>query len=73
MKLFKLDNKMLVFIIIGLSLIFMAVYTYYYVSVNTSAIILIALLVYFPYFLIKTMGNVDFKSGNPPFFKGVLQ
>ena len=53
---------MLVFIIIGLSLIFMAVYTYYYVSVNTSAIILIALLVYFPYFLIKTMGNVDFKS-----------
>ena len=53
---------MLVFIIIGLSLIFMVVYTYYYVSVNTSAIILIALLVYFPYFLIKTMGNVDFKS-----------
>ena len=46
MKLFKLDNKMLVFIIIGLSLIFMAVYTYYYVSVNTSAIILIVLLVY---------------------------
>ena len=53
---------MLVFVVIGLFLILMTLYTYFYVSANTSALILIALIIYVPYFIMKAFENVDFKS-----------
>ena len=53
---------MLVFIVFGLFLILMTLYTYYYVSANTAALILVALIIYVPYFIMKTFENVDFKS-----------
>lgn len=53
---------MLVFVVFGLFLILMTLYTYFYVSANTAALILIALIIYVPYFILKTVENVDFKS-----------
>ena len=53
---------MLIFVVFGLFLILMTLYTYFYVSANTSALILIALIIYVPYFIKKTFENVDFKS-----------
>jgi small-conductance mechanosensitive channel len=54
--------EMLVFIVIGLFLILMTLYTYFYVSANISALILVLLIIYVPYFILKTFQNVDFKS-----------
>lgn len=53
---------MLVLIVFGLFLIFMTLYAYFYMSANMSAFVLIVLIIYIPYFLIKTFENVDFKS-----------
>ena len=53
---------MLIFIVFGLFLILMTLYTYFYVSANSAALILIALIIYVPYFILKTFETVDFKS-----------